>query len=84
MNKLKLFNKAVDLGAAGIAIGMKVFLTMCSPAEFSPEWLHSLTDDELGIQIEKARLQQIRKDGKAEHKLELLTAEKKRRQGRLK
>lgn len=80
MKKTKMFRKAVDLGAAGTAIAMKVFLTMTSPAEFSRDWLRSLSDDELGIQIEKAKLQQLRKDKKAGKKLDLLNAEKKRRQ----
>lgn len=82
MNKSKMFRKAVDLGAAGAAIGMKVFLTLKSPAEFSAEWLRSLTDDELGIQLEKAKLQKIRKDKKADHKIALLTEEKRRRAAR--
>lgn len=80
MDKKKLFHKAVDIGAAGIAIGMKVFLTLKSPAPYSNEWLHSLTEDELGIETEKVKLQKLRKDKKAEQKLRLLTAEKKRRE----
>ena len=79
MDKEKLFRKAVDLGAAGIAIGMKVFLTLKSPAPYSREWLQSLTEDELGIETEKVRLLKLRKDKTAEQKLKLLTEEKRRR-----
>ena len=76
----KLFHKAVDIGAAGIAIAMKTFLTVTGPAEYSPAWLHSLSDDELGIQIEKEKLEKIRKNPAADEKLDLLNAERKRRE----
>ena len=67
---------------AAVGIGMTAFLALNSPAEYSPEWFRSLSDDELRIQQEKVRLQAQNGNKKAKERLPLFDAEIRRRKER--